>query len=408
MKVLVINSRYFLSAGPEKYMFGLQKLLEDAGHEFIPFSVKNSANEKTEFEGMFAEPIGGGDKVYYNEYRKTPKTVYQILERQFYSFHVRKRLKDLIRETKPDIAYILHHFNKLSPSVIDACKSEGLPVVLRISDFFLVCPEAHMYRDGPCEECIHHSLWRCVRYKCIKGSRMGSLVKASSTLLHRKLGIYQKVDRVIVPSSFTMEKLTYVLPRERMLNLPTFVLTTEKLNRKLGKYLLFVGRIEENKGVMLAIQAVEGTKHQLKIVGKSSTGYDKVLKDYIKKKKINNVELLGAKFKDDLAKLYRECRAVILPSLWYENMPNVALEAKIFSRPLIATRLGSLPDLVNHGKSGFLFAPYIEELKGYITQIFEDDDLCRSMCEESYNEAKTTYSPDHHFHMLMEVFKSLR
>ena len=74
MKILLVNYRYFISGGPEKYMFNIKKKLEEEGHEVIPFSVKSNKNEKTKYEKYFVEPIGSKDAVYYEDYKKTPKT----------------------------------------------------------------------------------------------------------------------------------------------------------------------------------------------------------------------------------------------------------------------------------------------------------------------------------------------
>ena len=122
----------------------------------------------------------------------------EILGRQYYSLHVAHKLENLIRDTKPDIAYLLHHYNKLSPSVIGTCKKLNIPVVMRLSDFFMVCPEAHLYRDQKiCEECIDKSLLQAIKHRCIKGSIAGSAIKASALALHRMRGVYKKVDYVI-------------------------------------------------------------------------------------------------------------------------------------------------------------------------------------------------------------------
>ena len=212
-------------------MFGLKYILEKNGHEVIPFSTKNTKNMKTRYEKYFVEPIGGKNKVYYSEYKKNPKTIYQMLDRQFYSFHVKKQLDRLIKETKPDVAYILHHYNKLSPSIIDACKKNKIPVVMRLSDFFLVCPEGHLYRDcNVCEECIDKSLFSAVKHKCVKNSFIASLIKSSAMRFHRLIKIYRKIDYVVSPSKFTMRKVSSALDKKKLVHIPTFVKKTEKYN----------------------------------------------------------------------------------------------------------------------------------------------------------------------------------
>ncbi len=404
MKILIINSRYFLSAGPERYMFGLEEILKKKGHEVIVFSTKNSKNKKTEYEEYFAEPIGGKDKVFYSEYKLTPKTVFQVIGRLFYSFYVRKKLDLLIRKTRPDVAYILHHYNKLSPSIIDACKKNDVRTIMRLSDFFLVCPEGHLFRDNDvCEECIHLGLHRAVRHSCVKGSRIASLLKASALWIQRKIGVYDKLDAVVSPSGFTIEKVKDKI-NAKIVHIPTFVELKEKENKRSGSYILAVGRIEKQKGLMDLIDAVRGTGMKLKIVGGSSTGYDKILKKAASD--MNNVEFLGPKFDKELKKLYMEARAVAIPARWYENLPNVALEAMMYSRPVVVSDLGSLGDMIEHGKNGLKFKPGdISGLRKNLQLLYADDMLCRRLGKNAYKEIKNTYSPEKHYRKLMKVFE---
>lgn len=125
MKIMIVNYRYFISGGPEKYMFNIKKLFESHGHEVIPFSIKSNKNLETEYSKYFVEPIGNHDTIYYDEYKKTPKVVWQMLTRSIYSFEVEQAIKKEIDETKPDIVYIIHFVNKLSPSVIRGAKKNG-------------------------------------------------------------------------------------------------------------------------------------------------------------------------------------------------------------------------------------------------------------------------------------------
>jgi glycosyltransferase involved in cell wall biosynthesis len=409
MRILIINSRYFLSAGPEKYLFSISEVLERHGHIVIPFSTHNSKNKKTQYSRYFVEPIGGGDLVYFKDYKMTPRTVAQMVGRQFYSFEVKRKLDSLIKATKPDVAYVLHHANKLGPSVIDACKENGVPVVMRLSDFFLVCSVETLFRDGHvCEECIDHTLWRGVLHRCLKKSLPLALMRCSAMALHRLMGYYQNVDAVISPSEFTIKKVTKVIDRKRLHFIPTLILPTEKENTTVGDCMLYVGRIEEHKGIMDAIRAVQGTKMRLRIVGSSSTGYDLTLKDYVVANSIRNVELTGAKYGEELSEEYRNARAVVIPTAWYENLPNVALEAMLYSRPIVATRLGSMIGIVKDGHNGLLYKPGDhKELSKKLSILAADNRLCRRLSRNSYAEAITTYDPERHYQRLMSVFENV-
>ncbi|MBN1792912.1 glycosyltransferase family 4 protein [Candidatus Woesearchaeota archaeon] len=407
MKILLINYRFFFSGGPEKYLFGIIDILKSHGHEVIPFSVHAKKNENNPYEKFFADPIGGEDATYFEDYKKTPKTMLQMLDRQFYSLSVKKRLEKLIIEMKPDICYLMHHYNKLSPSVIDACKKHKIPVVMRLSDFFMICPNALLIRDGRvCEECLQRGLWRGVKNKCVKNSLFASTVKVAAMKLHRILGLYEKVSYIISPSSFTISKVSKIFKKNNFVHVPTFIKPTEKYNPQIGKYALYVGRTEEEKGVMTLIKAAEGTDLKVKIVGKSSTEYDQKIRDYLKSNNIKNVEFPGPKYGKELQKIYRNARFVVVPAEWYENMPNVVLEAMLFSKPIIASDIGSLKELIQDGRNGLLFKPKdVNDLKDKMKKLFKHDKLVRKMGRNAYHEAVTKYNPDIHYEKLIKVFE---
>jgi glycosyltransferase involved in cell wall biosynthesis len=406
MKILLINYRYFLSGGPEKYMFSIKSLLESHGHEVIPFSVHSKKNAATEYEKYFADPVGGEDATYYEDYKKTPKTVLQMIDRQFYSLSVKKKLEQLISDTNPDVCYLLHHYNKLSPSVISACKKNNIPIVMRLSDFFLVCPDALLIRGGKiCEECIEHSLLLGVIHKCVKNSFPISAIKAAAMTFHRLIRIYDKVNYIVAPSIFTIDKIKMKFANFKFVQLPTFIVPTEKYNPQIGKYILSVGRLEEEKGVLTLIKSVEGSEYRLIIVGKSSTDYGKKIQDYISKKGITNVKLLGPKYGNELKRIYRNAHCFVMPSEWYENMPNVVLEAMLYSRPVIASNLGSLKEIVKNNTNGLMFKPGdSQDLRNKIDLLFKDQRLAKKLGKNAYLDAISKYSPENHYNILIGVF----
>ena len=105
MRILLVNYRYFISGGPEKYMFNIKKMLEDNGHEVIPFSIHSNKNVETEYSKYFVEPIGSRDATYFEECKKTPKVIWQMLTRSIYSTEVEKAIKKEIKDVKPDLVF---------------------------------------------------------------------------------------------------------------------------------------------------------------------------------------------------------------------------------------------------------------------------------------------------------------
>lgn len=405
---MLVNYRYFISGGPEKYMFNVKKILEDHGHEVIPFSIHSNKNMDTEYSRYFVEPIGDRDATYFEECRKTPKVIMQMLSRSCYSFGVKKALQREIKDVKPDLVYIIHFVNKLSPSVICGARQLKVPVVLRLSDYFLLCPRFDfLYQKKTCEECLTKGYSSCIRKRCVKGSLSASLIRVFSMKLHRILRIYDDVDAFITPSEFLKKKLTENgYPKNKIVCIPTFTASKTKVGGPAaGYYGLYFGRITEEKGVETAIKAYEKLPgHQLKIMGDDTTGEAKRLKSYVRKHQLDNVEFLGFREGEALEEVIKGARFTLIPSIWYDNLPNTALESFQYSKPVIASDIGSLPELVTDGLNGYLFHPDSPDELAEKIRMFDDDKTVETMGKNARKRLEEKFAPTTHYDALMDVF----
>ncbi len=135
MKILLTSYRYFISGGPERYLFNVQAQLVQQGHMVIPFSVDYAGNQATPLSRYFVRPIGGRDQVYFDQHGKSPAVVLKTLSRLFYSREVEQAALKVVDEQQPDVAYILHYLRKLSPSLLVGLKKRNIPIVVRLSDY---------------------------------------------------------------------------------------------------------------------------------------------------------------------------------------------------------------------------------------------------------------------------------
>lgn len=412
MRILLVNYRYFISGGPEKYMFNIKKMLEDNGHEVIPFSIHSNKNVETEYSKYFVEPIGGRDATYFDEVKKTPKSIWQMLTRSIYSIEVEKAIKKEIRDIKPDLVYIIHFVNKLSPSVITGAKKMGVPVVLRLSDYFLLCPRFDfMYQKKVCEDCLTRGYRSCIKKRCVKGSLFASAIRVFSMKFHNFIHVYRGVDAFITPSEFLKKKLVANgFDEKKIICIPTFTASKSEVGKpQIGVYGLYFGRITEEKGVETIIKAYEQLPgYELKIMGDDTTEEAKRLKAYVEKRKIKNVEFLGFKSGIELENVIKGARFTLIPSIWYDNLPNTALESFQYSKPVIASNIGSLPELVVDGVNGFLFEAGNDKALVETIKKFDDDESVVNMGAESRKRLETRFAPQTHYEVLMKVFNSVR
>lgn len=411
MRILIVNYRYFISGGPEKYMFNIKRILEENGHEVIPFSIKSNKNIETEYSKYFVEPIGDKNAVYFDEVKKTPKAIMQLLSRSIYSLNVKRALKKEIKAVKPDLVYTIHFVNKLSPSVIDAAKECGVPVVCRLSDYFLLCPRFDFLKDKKiCEDCLTCGYKSCLKNKCVKNSTFASLIRVFSMKFHEMIKIYDKVDMFVTPSNFLKKKLVENGYDEKKIKcIPTFTSSISKADKQMiGDYGLYFGRISEEKGVETAVKAYELlSDKKLVIMGDDTTEEALKLKKYIKDKKIKNIQFAGFKSGEELENIVNESRYVLIPSIWYDNLPNTALEAFSRSKPVIASNIGSLSELVEDEVNGYLFeAGNYEELAKKIKQI-DNERQIKKMGKRAQQKLEEDFSQKKHYDELIKIFKKV-
>ncbi|MBR5597738.1 MAG: glycosyltransferase [Lachnospiraceae bacterium] len=411
MRILLVNYRYFVSGGPERYMFNIKKVLEEKGHEVIPFSIHSNKNVLTEYSKYFVEPIGSRDATYFEECKKTPKVIWQMLSRSIYSLEVKKAIQREIKEVNPDLVYIIHFVNKLSPSVIRGAKQMGLPVVLRLSDYFLLCPRFDfLYNKKICEECLTKGYGQCIKKRCVKNSLFASMVRVLSMKIHNWMDIYRDVDMFITPSEFLKKKLIdNGFDKEKITCIPTFTEVTKSIiEPSVGEYGLYFGRITEEKGVETVVKAYEMLpEHKVKIMGDDTTEEAIKLKDHCAEKNLSNIEFVGFKQGEELEEIIRNSRFVLIPSIWYDNLPNTALEAFRNGKPVIASNIGSLPELVIDSYNGYLFtAGNVQELVAAIVRLNDEKQVLK-MGGNSLEQLKTRFSVNKHYVELMNIYSQL-
>jgi glycosyltransferase involved in cell wall biosynthesis len=413
MKIIIVNYRYFVSGGPERYLFNISSMLEGKGHTIIPFSVKSKHNKPSAFEKYFLDPIGDGSEVYFNEYKKTSfKTVIKSFSRMFYSFEAKRKLSQLIKAEKPDLIYVLHYQNKISASIFDASFKYKVPVVHRISDFGQICANALFYRTSKkdiCERCLNGSKLNAVVNKCVLDSYLYSTIKIASLQLQKIIGIEKKISAYVVPSKFTISKLMqYGFPANKLYHIPTFFNFQQlepNSNISFEQFALYIGRIEEEKGLMTLVKAFVNTNYSLKIIGSSSTGYESILKQYLADKQ-HSIEFLGKMEFKDLQIHIRKCAFTIVPSEWYDNFPNSILESYALKKCVIASDTGSLKEMVENNVTGLLFRPKNSfELQEKVEYLFREKETCKKLGQGGYEKLINEYSSEIHYHSLAALFE---
>ncbi|MCK6390084.1 MAG: glycosyltransferase [Azonexus sp.] len=348
-KLLAINNYHYRRGGAEVVFLEQMRLFERHGWTVAPFSMHHPKNERSPWESYFADEIEFGHD--YSLLTKL-KHAAQII----YNGPASRDLERLMAAFNPDVVHAHNVYHHLSPSVLATARQAGLPVFLTLHDLKLVCPAYSMISHGQvCEDCRTGGVKQVMLKRCMKGSlALSSLIWLESAV-HRMLDIYgRSVDRFVVPSRFFIDKFVeWGWPRERFVHVPNFAdvggLTADA---PVGQPFLYFGRLSREKGLYTLIEAASRAGVPLRIAG---SGPDEAALKARVAELGADVTFLGFRTGDDLWREVRGCRALVLPSEWYENAPISVLEAYALGKPVIGARIGGIPEMIMEEATGLLF-----------------------------------------------------
>ncbi len=332
MRVFLLHNYYRYAGGEDVVVHRERDLLAKHGHDVRLHTVSNEA-----VKGVWEELLA--------------------MCRAPYSMPARRQIRAEIERFRPDVVHVHNFFPLLTPSVYDACRAAGVPVVQTLHNFRLACLNGSFFRNGRvCEDCLGRSApWPGVVHACYRGSRAASGAVAAMLTLHRFLGTWaQKVDVYVAPTSFVRTKLIHAgLPAEKIVVKPHFVHPDPGPGDGTGGYALFVGRLTVEKGLETLLAAWERLQGRvrLKVVGEApSPRYLAGIS-----KRVDGVEWLGRQSPEHVQALMKDALVLLFPSLWYETFGLVIIEAYAAGTPVIAGDHGSIADLVDYGRTGLQF-----------------------------------------------------
>ncbi len=413
MKIITVNRNYFVTGGPEKYLFALQKAIEP--WETIPFSVNFSKNRDSIFRPYFVSPPSRNQASRFDEQHFSIWQKINYACRSIYSFEAKKKLLRLIDDTQPQAAFFLNVVY-FSQSIIDACRKRNLPIIWRLSDFNHICGNYLLYRNSQtCEKCVENGLYPLIKNRCggYQRSLSAALVRYAGMRLARLRDIYRHIHYFVCPSAFTRGMLIKAgFPEEKVVHLPTFISSQERLppGNQGPVSFLYVGRFTPEKGLhtlITAIQLLHAKDWRLILVGGTEADYESQTNPSLTGKLRDRIVFAGFVPPEKVKNFIAQCHFNIVPSLWYENQPNTVLEAMSFGRPVIASRLGSLAETVIDGETGLLFEPgNPTDLALKIDHLLAQPNLARSMGEKAYRYVTTYHNCNDHVLRLKQLFKT--
>lgn len=380
-KVLIVHNYYQIPGGEDTVVTNEKKLLEDHGHDVMLYTRHNN-----ELKTM-------------NKLQKLALVYTTIFNLRTYREVIR-----IIKEQDIEIVHVHNTLNLISPSVYYAAVKCCVPVVQTIHNFRLLCPGATFYRKGHvCEDCVTKGLRCAIKHKCYRGNYAQTLVCVINTWIHRHTGILGKINYIVL-TGFNKEKLLQLkqINAGKVFVKPNFTFEhSENQGGTLRRYYLFIGRIEEIKGIRLLVEAFSGMPcRELRIAGQG------LLRGELEKQCTKNITFLGQVGHDELIDLIAGAKAVILPSQVYEGFPMIIPEAFSMHIPMIVGDMGNSGVLVEEGLNGMKFKYNSMESLIEVIERFENADIV-SLGEKAYKTYQERYSSESNYANLREIYNKV-
>ncbi len=372
MKILMVNKFLYPRGGSESYMLKLGNQLEELGHKVEYFGMQDVQNTVGNSMGLYTSNM---------DFHSTGIQRFIYPFKIIFSNEAYKKIGKVLDDFKPDIVHMNNINFQLTPSIIYAIKKRNIPIVQTVHDYQMICPNHLLYsfsETKPCDRCVKGSKWNCLKYSCIHGSKVKSLLGVIEAKFYSFLKTYKNVDLYICPSKFLENKL---IKASDIYSGKTFAIhnfiekksVPEKVSAQ-DPYIVFVGRLSMEKGVELLSETAK-LLPELNFVVAGSGPDDECLKN------IPNVTLKGFVAGKELVDLMANAKLLIAPSVCYENNPLSILEAHSMGVPVVTMNYGGMAELVEDGKTGALASsPDPESVAEAIKKCFDD---------EHYNILKT-------------------
>jgi glycosyltransferase involved in cell wall biosynthesis len=383
MNILLIHNFYQQPGGEDQVFRAEAALLEAHGHKVIRFQEHN--------EGV------------------KQRSTFELATDTIWNRWTFKQLRTLIREGQVDLMHVHNTFPLISPACYYAAGAEAIPVVQTLHNYRVLCPSATLFRNGAvCEDCLGKRIpWPSVVHSCYRGSRSATAATAAMLAVHGMLGTWQRrVSAFIALTEFARSKfIEGGLPEEKIFVKPNFLQDDPGCGSGDGGFVLFVGRLTEEKGIETLLRAWSFSSElpPLEIIGDGPLAADVAAAV----SENPNIRWRGWLERERVFERMKAASAIVLPSTWYEAFPMTVVEAFAMGLPMIASKLGSLASLIDHQRTGLHFtAGDPEDLVRQVRWIREHADrvlevrlagrreyLLKYTAERNYVELRAIYDP---------------
>ena len=404
MKVLHLNRFNTVIGGKERYISETKALFRERGIHNIDFCLTEPGNDPSPYQSFFAPRLNIDAP---NPLQRLQAAVYRV-----HNFQSARALRRLLDHEPCDIAHV-HSHHHFSASTLMALAARKVPTVWTLHDYHAICPVGTLFTGGSvCNRCRGRRFAQAVVHRCAQTGLAGSLLSAADSAWLHWSGALRSVSCFIAPSDFAARKaIEFGLPCDQVETLRYYAPVDKWQPSKMPSAgpIAFVGRLHRQKGVhvlLTALSKLRLTGSQQIIIAGDGPEKERLMQQ-ARALELDQVEFTGAMDEPAVRELLAVSRLVVVPSVWYEVLGIVILEAYAIGRPVVASDIGGIPEVVAHGETGLLCNPgQADDLADKIDWTLSHPTQAAEMGGAARQRAEAHFGPQKHVQRLIEIYEA--
>lgn len=380
-KFLLIHNQYAAPSGEEVEFARIGKVLIDRGHAVHSYTRTSSEVAEKALGRLQAAASG------------------------IYSSSSRREVSSLLAQLSPDYVLVQNLFPLISPAVLPVIAKTGVPILMRVANYRLMCPNgSHLSHGQVCEKCLHGREYWCLLKNC-EEDLFKSAAYAMRSAAARLMGWYRdNVAGYLCASRFLRDRLlaagfeaarVHVIPNAVSDGQPP----TAPEPKAVAPYVGYVGRISQEKGILTLLEVARRTPGiPFRLAGRVRTSFR------LPQPLPHNVTLEGFLEHNALTAFYMGARLVVSASQCFETFGMSIAEAMLHGKPVVVPNGGVFPEVVQDGLTGLLVdASSAEAISDRIRRLWDNAGLCLEMGRAAKEWASREYSPEKFYERFSQI-----
>jgi glycosyltransferase involved in cell wall biosynthesis len=380
-KFLLVHNEYGALSGEEVEFSRIGKLLVDHGHAVHTYSRTSSKVTETVVGRLKAAASG------------------------IYSISSRREVAALVDRLHPDYVLVQNLFPLISPGVLPMIAKAGVPLLMRVANYRLMCPNGLHFSHGQvCEKCLHGREYWCVLKNC-EEDLFKSIAYAMRSATSRLMGWYRdNVAAYLCASRFLRDRMLAAgFEAARVQVIPNAVWDGQPYGapepKDVAPYAGYVGRISQEKGIPILLEVARRTPDiPFRLAGRVRPSFP------LPRPLPDNVTLEGFLEGDALTAFYRGARLVVNVSQCFETFGMSIAEAMLHGKPVVAPNAGVFPEIVQEGLTGLLVdASSANAISDRVRRLWDNPGLCLELGRAAKEWASREYSPERYYERFSQI-----